>query len=92
MTGIGRVNGYACAPETLEVIALIHLLPELMQLPQIVGYVHDNDAKTRKVIRESGWGIQEFLDPGHASNSFQKALQKASFNEDISSRLTRWMR
>jgi hypothetical protein len=92
MTRIGRVNGYAYAPQNLEVIVVIHLLPELMQLPQIVGYVHDNDAKTQKVIRDSGWGIQEFLDPGHAGKSFQKAVQKASFNEDISSRLRRWMR
>jgi hypothetical protein len=69
MTGIGQVIGYACAPQNRQVIALIHFLLELMQLPQIVGYVHDNDANTRKVIRKSAWGIQEFLDPGHASKS-----------------------
>ena len=38
--------------------------------------MHDNNGKARKVIEQSGWGIKELLDPGHALNCFEKKLKK----------------
>lgn len=70
---------------------------KLKDFPQIVGYVHDNDGKARKVIEQSGWGIKEYLDPGHALNCFEKKLKK--FNKlhpqllrGIEGSLRKWIR
>ena len=48
----------------------------MMHLPKIVGYVHGNDGKARTLIQRSGWGITEYLVPGHAKKSFLMSLQK----------------
>lgn len=81
----------------MEAQGLRVLLPELMNLNSIVGYVHDNDSKMRKIIRESGWGITEYLDPGHSMKSFEKKIQ--NFNRkngnvlnEIEGQLKRWMK
>ena len=60
-----------CANSTMmEAAGLQALLPKLMQIQQIVGYVHDNDGKARNMIQQSGWQITELLDPGHAKKKF----------------------
>lgn len=43
--------------------------------PNIVAYVHDNDAKARRIIGQAGWEIFEYLDPGHCLKSFERKLQ-----------------
>ena len=47
-------------------------IPQLRECRQIVDYVHDNDGKARKIIEDSGWGIREYLGPGHALKCFEK--------------------
>ena len=66
--------------QLMEAHALKLALRDLMAIPQIVAYVHDNDAKARILIEQLGWGIREFIDPGHAFKSFNKAL--ASFEKE----------
>ena len=34
----------------MEAVALRTIVPRLQQLPQIVGYVHDNDGKARNIV------------------------------------------
>ena len=36
--------------------------------------MHDNDASARKMIRESGWEITEYLDPGHTMKAFERRV------------------
>ena len=38
----------------MEAKGLILALKTLAQCPNIVGYVHDNDAPARKILNESG--------------------------------------
>jgi hypothetical protein len=88
-----RVDKYSYIPQNLEVIALKHMIDRLKAIPQIVGYCHDNDARTRNVINdEKEWKIQEYVDQGHAVKSFLARLEKARFGEVISNCLIRWLR
>ena len=80
----------------MEAEGLRRLLPRLRELPQIVGYVHDNDGKARNIVQQAGWEITEFLDPGHAKKSFLRCLQKfekdnGKILKDIENALTHWM-
>ena len=81
----------------MEAHGLKLAIERLKNLPQIMGYVHDNDAKARKIIEESGWGITEFLDPGHALKCFERRLQKLNRTNPqllrgIEASLTRWLK
>lgn len=81
----------------MEAHGLKLAIERLKNLPQIMGYVHDNDAKARKIIEESGWGITEFLDPGHALKCFERRLQKFKREnpevlKGIEGSLTKWIR
>jgi hypothetical protein len=67
----------------MEVTGLARLIDHLKNCPEIVGYVHDNDAKTRKLIKLSDWEIAEYLDPGHAMKSFDRILQKKQYESLI---------
>jgi hypothetical protein len=49
----------------------------------IIGYVHDNDATTRKIMLESGLGLTEYLDPGHARKAIIKAIKTANTREKV---------
>ena len=60
----------------MEAQGLRIAVERLRNFAQIVGYVHDNDAKATKIIQDSGWQIQQFLDPGHALKCFERRLQK----------------
>jgi hypothetical protein len=84
--------GYAYVPQNLEVIALFHMMEELQQMPQIKQYVHDHDAKTKKVLEKAGWTIPENIDRGHAFKSFKKMLANGKFGNLVSECLIRWMR
>ena len=80
----------------MEALALKTIVLRLQQLPQIVGYVHDNDGKARNIVQQAGWEIPEFLDPGHAKKSFLRCLQNferenAKILRDIEEALIHWM-
>ena len=81
----------------MEAHGLKLALPRLREYRQIVGYVHDNDGKARKIIEDSGWGIREYLDPGHALKCFEKRLKKLNKQyprllRGIEKSLTKWLR
>ena len=80
----------------MEAKGLILALKTLAQCPNIVGYVHDNDARARKILNESGLQIFERLDPGHCLKSFDRKIQ--NFNRKngqvlrgIEGSLRRWI-
>ena len=59
----------------MEALALKTIVLRLQQLPQIVGYVHDNDGKARNIVQQAEWEMPEFLDRGHAKKSFLRCCQ-----------------
>lgn len=63
-------------PALMEAKGLQLAIPKLRECGNITSYVHDNDAKAVKIIKESGWAITGKLDPGHCQKSFQKRLTK----------------
>ena len=80
----------------MEAKGLIVALQSLAQCPGIVGYVHDNDARARKIMEQSGLKIFERLDPGHCLKSFDRKIQ--NFNRKngqvlrgIEGSLRRWI-
>jgi hypothetical protein len=61
----------------MEVHALKILIDELKESGlsgKIVAYVHDNDAKARKLFRDEWPGLKEWVDPGHAMKSFDRSF------------------
>lgn len=89
-------ENYCEASNMMESLGLSLVIPSLRNNPNIVGYVHDNDGRARKMIREAGWNIREYLDPGHAVKSFNRKLQ--NFNrknhqvlKGIEDSLRRWL-
>ena len=84
-------------PSLMESQGLKALLPDLMKLTQITGYIHDNDAKTRKIIRDAGWKIDEFLDVGHCQKSFERKIinfnrKNGGILKEIEDSLKKWLR
>ena len=71
-------ENYCGDSNRMEAKGLSLAIDRLRQCPNIVGYVHDNDASARKMIRESGWEIIEYLDPGHTMKAFERRV--TSFN------------
>ena len=67
---------YCKVPQNMEVESIKTMIPYLRQNKNIIGYVHDNDAKTRKALFTENWHIFEYLDPGHSMKSFDRKLQK----------------
>ena len=59
----------------MESKGLSLVIDDLRDNHNIVGYVHDNDARARKMIRLSGWEITEYIDPNHALKCFERRLQ-----------------
>ena len=85
-----------CANSTLMELGALKLSVEkLKDIPQITGYVHDNDARASKLIEQEGWDIEEKLDPNHSLKCFERQL--AAFRRDhgkilgdIEDSLRRW--
>jgi DNA-binding transcriptional ArsR family regulator len=76
-----NLPNFCKVPQNMEVHGMKLLIEELKDengefRPQISGYVHDNDAKTRNLIKASNWKIKEHLDPGHAMKSFDRVMMK----------------
>jgi hypothetical protein len=68
---------YCGVPQNMEISGMARLTDDLKKYPEIVGYVHDNDAKIRKLFKLSRWEkITEFLDPGHVTKSFDRIFDK----------------
>ena len=88
---------FCAVPNMMEAKGLSLLIPRLMQNPHIRAYVHDNDAKARKMIRQAGWEIEEYLDPGHCFKAFERKFQKFNSShggvlKDLEGSLKKWMR
>jgi hypothetical protein len=84
---------YCEIPQNMEVHALRLMMKKLRELPEITAYVHDNDAKTRKLFKLSIQNLTEFLDPGHAMKSFERILREAGkVLDDIAASLRSFMR
>lgn len=63
------------AANQMEIEGVKKIIEQLKPLNKVIGYVHDKDAKTSKLFRES-WNITEFIDPNHANKSFNKKFMK----------------
>ena len=90
-------ENYCENPSLMETEALKLCVERLKKCDKIAAYVHDNDGRARKVITDSGWGIEEKLDPGHVFKSFERHL--ASFKKkngdilsDIEESLKKWFK
>ena len=84
-------------PQMMEAQGLRNSVENLKGMPQIVGYVHDNDGKARKIIQESGWEIREYLDFGHCQKCFERKLQRYNSKygnvfKGIQESLTKWLK
>lgn len=66
---------FKSAANQMEIEGVKNIISELKPLNKIVGYVHDKDAKTTKLIAQL-WNITEFIDPNHANKSFHKKFNK----------------
>jgi hypothetical protein len=60
-----------------------HLVRLLNTLPKglIVGYVHDNDAATQKIMLQGDLDLAEYLDPGHARKAIIKAIRTSDTSD-----------
>ena len=88
---------YCAVPQLMERDALAYAVKRLKEMPQIVAYVHDNDARARKVITEAGWNIEEKLDPGHVFKCFERHIisfrrSNGKILSDIEDSLKKWFR
>lgn len=70
---IGSSNG-------MEVECLKKLINNWKDDPNVVAYTHDNDGKTRALLREAGWNILEYLDTNHSLKSFPKKVKQFNKN------------
>ena len=64
----------------MEVEALKVLIPRWINDKRVVAFVHDKDSKSRKLIREMGWQIDELIDCNHAIKSFRRKFQRMKNN------------
>lgn len=63
------------AANQMEIEGVKKIIEQLKPLKKVIGYVHDKDAKTSKLIRDT-WNITEYIDPNHANKSFNKKFIK----------------
>ena len=75
------VSGTTKEPSrNLEKVGVFQIAERWKSSQKIKSYVHDNDGVSRNIIIESGWKIEEALDPGHAIKSIKKNLE--NFNKN----------
>jgi hypothetical protein len=72
----GRPENYAGSSSGIEVEALRRLITRWKRNPKVVGYVHDCDSKASCALREAGWDIQEFFDPNHLREAYDRKWAK----------------
>ena len=83
--------------QNMECKAMELMIPILKENKNIVGYVHDNDSKTRKLIKNMGWEVFERIDSGHLLKSFDRKVM--TFNKkhnnilnEIQSKLRKYLK
>lgn len=59
-----------------EVEGLKPLIPRWKEDDRVKTYVHNNDAKTRKLIKEMQWNVEEMIDSYIAINSFRRKFNR----------------
>ena len=91
----GRNEGDYTGPSNgMEREALTRMIPRWNRDSRVIGYCHDNDGKTRRTIKDSGWEIQEFLDKNHIMHSFDKTynnFEKRKMLWGLKEHLRCWM-
>ena len=90
-------GNYVGASNGMEVAGLRYFVEKAKNDPRIVGYCHDRDAKSRAIVRESGWNIPEFLDKNHALKSFDRKFAEINLKSHrllhgLHKRLRAWMK
>lgn len=63
------------AANQMEIEGVKKIISELKPLNKVIGYVHDKDAKTSKLIAKE-WNITEYIDPNHSNKSFHRKFAK----------------
>lgn len=71
-----REGDFVGSSNAMECEGLRRMIPRWKHFARVTAYVHDKDAKTRKVICESGWQIQEKIDMNHLMKSFRRKFKK----------------
>ena len=69
-------NPFAGPSNAMEVEGIRRMIPRWIHDKRIIAYVHDKDAKSRKLINELGWNITEIIDSNHAVKSLRRKFQK----------------
>lgn len=90
--GTGKSKGnFEGASNMMEVAGVERFIDEFKGTPEIVGYVHDNDAKTSAAFREKDWNIEELLDRNHLKKAFHRKLSKTGkLLRGLHERLEKW--
>lgn len=63
------------SPKNLEAEGIRTLASKWKNNKRIVSYVHDNDGSTRKILKELGWKINEYLDYGHSIKAVSRVVK-----------------
>ena len=71
-----RGGEFSGASNAMECEGLRRMIPRWRDFARVTAYVHDKDAKTRKIISESGWQIEEKIDMNHLMKSFRRKFKK----------------
>lgn len=61
---------------SMECFGLRKMIPRWIDNKKVTHYVHDNDAKSRKLIRELGWNVEENIDLNHYMKSYRRKFDK----------------
>lgn len=68
------------ASNAMECEGLRRMIPLWREFGKVTSYAHDKDAKTRNVISQSGWEIEERIDPNHLIKSFRRKWRSSKRN------------
>jgi hypothetical protein len=78
----GRTGNYIGSSQSMETEVLSKLATRWKDDPRISGFVHDQDSKAIKTLRELGWDVTEYLDRNHVFKSgFEAAWKEFNFVE-----------
>ena len=60
----------------MECFALKKYIPRWIENKKVTQYMHDNDAKSRKLIQDFKWNIEENIDMNHYMKSYRRKFEK----------------
>lgn len=66
---------YAGSSNGMEIECLRKLIPRWIDDPNVSFFTHDNDSKTRSLLIEQGWSIQEIIDTNHSMKNFPGKIE-----------------